>query len=63
MTTQTRYDLLLRGGELLDPGQEIHGKQDIAFKEGRVAEVGENLDRAGALRWWMSRASWCPRPH
>lgn len=48
MTTRTQYDLLLKGGHLLDPDQWINGRRDIAFKDGRVAEVAENLDSASA---------------
>ncbi len=45
MTTAiTNYDLLLKGGTMLDPGQGIHGRRDIAFRDGLVAEVGEGID-------------------
>ncbi|HEV2124805.1 MAG TPA: hypothetical protein VGW38_18820, partial [Chloroflexota bacterium] len=33
------YDVLLRGGELLDPSQGLRGPRDIAFAYGRVAAV------------------------
>ena len=49
MTTAiTNYDLLLKGGTVLDPGQGIHGRRDIAFRDGLVAEVGEGIDPEGA---------------
>ena len=49
MTTQRHtYDLVLRGGTLLDPGQNIHDRRDIAFKDGRVAAVAERIDPAQA---------------
>ena len=45
MTTATAgYDLLLKGGTLLDPAQGIiNHKRDIAFRNGQVAEVAENI--------------------
>ena len=49
MTTATAsYDLALTGGTLLDPGQGIHARRDIAFREGRVAAVAERIDPADA---------------
>ena len=49
MTTATaNYDLALTGGTLLDPGQGIHARRDIAFREGRVAAVAERIDPSEA---------------
>ena len=49
MTTATaNYDLALTGGTLLDPGQGIHARRDIAFQDGRVAAVAERIDPAEA---------------
>lgn len=51
MTADTiPYDLLLKGGTLLDPGQGIHDRRDVAFRDGRVAAVAERLDPAQADR-------------
>ena len=41
-----KYDLVLRGGTLLDPGQSINGRRDIALKGGKVAAVAERIDPA-----------------
>ena len=43
-TTSTDYDLVLTGGTLLDPGQGIHGRRDVAFKDGLVAAVAERIE-------------------
>jgi dihydroorotase len=51
------WDLLVRGGTLVDPGQGVSAKRDVAFGGGRVAAVAEALvgdavetiDAAGAL--------------
>ena len=46
MTTAT-YDLVLTGGNLLDPAQGINDEpRDIAFKDGKVAAVSNNIDPA-----------------
>ena len=42
------YDLLIKGGTLIDPAQGIHAQMDVAFANGVVAEVGGDLPRAGA---------------
>lgn len=47
-TALPAYDLVLTGGTLLDPAQEIHDRRDIAFKDGLVAEVSERIDAASA---------------
>ena len=47
-TAAANYDLLLKGGTLLDPAQGIHDRRDVAFRDGAVAAVGENIDPADA---------------
>lgn len=42
------YDLLLKGGTLIDPAQGLHAIRDVAFAGGRVAAVGSDLPRAQA---------------
>ena len=37
------YDLLLKGGTLVDPAQQLHAVQDVAFTDGKVAAVGADL--------------------
>ena len=39
------YDLVLRGGRVVDPSQSIDRIADVAFAKGRVAAVGEDLAR------------------
>jgi dihydroorotase len=43
-----KWDLLIKGGELLDPSQGIRRKLDVAFNAGRVLETGDDLDSAEA---------------
>src|SRR6185503_843848 len=64
MTAQTqvmgrpKYDLVVRGGMVIDPAQGLHGLLDVAFAGGRVAAVApqiaaseavESLDASGRL--------------
>ena len=37
------YDLLLKGGTVVDPAQGIHARQDVAFAAGKVAAVAADL--------------------
>jgi dihydroorotase len=55
--TTPPWDLLVRGGTVIDPARSIAARQDVAFSGGRVAAMGETLagpaietiDATGAL--------------
>ena len=38
-----QYDLLIRGGRVLDPGRNLDGPFDVAIKDGRIAAVQANI--------------------
>jgi len=38
-----QYDLLLKGGDLIDPAQSLHARRDVAFAGGKVAAVAESI--------------------
>ena len=38
------YDLILRGGRVIDPSQRIDGVMDVAFSGGKVAKVAPKLE-------------------
>jgi dihydroorotase len=42
------YDLLLTGGTLVDPAQNLHARKDLAFADGKVAAVAADLAAAQA---------------
>ena len=42
------FDLVLTHGRVIDPSQGIDRVADVAFADGRVAEVGDRLDARGA---------------
>ncbi len=37
------YDLILKGGRVIDPSQNLDGIADVAFADGKVAAVGKDL--------------------
>ena len=42
------HDLILRGGRVIDPSQNIDRVADVRFVDGRVAEIGDRLAGAAA---------------
>ena len=44
------YDLLLKGGEVLDPSAGLRGRLDVAVDSGRIALVVADLDASEARR-------------
>lgn len=45
-----RYDLLIRGGEVVDPGGGHEGLLDVAVARGRIAAVGRDLPADAAAQ-------------
>jgi dihydroorotase len=45
-----KYDLLLRGGHVIDPRNKINAVRDVAIANGRVAAVAVHIDPAEALK-------------
>lgn len=45
-----RFDLVIRGGEVLDPGAGIQGRFDLGIRDGRVAAIEPEIDLARAER-------------
>jgi dihydroorotase len=45
-----RYDLLLRGGHVIDARNGVSAVRDVALAEGKVAAVAEKIDPAEAAR-------------
>ena len=44
------YDLVLRGGTVIDPSQGLRGQLDVAVESGHIAEVTAEIDTTGAKR-------------
>jgi len=44
------YDLLLKGGTVIDPAQELRGALDVAVENGKIARVAANIAKSEARR-------------
>ena len=44
------YDLLITGGEVIDPSAGLRGVMDVAIAGGKIAAVGPSLDATQALK-------------
>jgi dihydroorotase len=44
-----KYDLLLKGGRLIDPSQRLDGVMDIAITQGRIQEIASSLEASESL--------------
>ena len=42
-TAQPVYDLLLQGGHVIDPANEINGPRDVAIRDGKIARVASDI--------------------
>ena len=47
---QGKYDLLLKGGYVIDPKNGISGHRDVAISQGKIAAVAESIDASKATR-------------
>ena len=50
MTNTEQYDLLLKGGNVIDPANGIDEQRDVAIKDRKIAEVAAGLDESLASR-------------
>jgi dihydroorotase len=47
---QTKYDLLLKGGQVVDAKNKVNAVRDVAIQDGKIAEVAVNIPAAKAHR-------------
>ena len=47
---QPAYDLLLRGGHVIDPKNGVDGTRDVAIRNGKIAAVAEHIDPQQAFK-------------
>ena len=45
-----RYDLLIRGGRVVDPSWKLNGDLDVAVKDGRIAAVETGIPPSSAVK-------------
>ena len=46
----TTYDLLIKGGHVLDPGQGLDGRLDIGITDGKIAAIQADIPAKEAAR-------------
>jgi dihydroorotase len=44
------FDLVLRGGTVVDTASGVHGRRDLGIRNGLIADIGETLDVRDATR-------------
>src|SRR5690242_19007555 len=49
-SAQPRYDLLLRGGHVIDPKNHLSAIRDVAIRDGKVAAVATKVVPSEALK-------------
>src|SRR5580704_16739781 len=42
-TAATKYDLIIKGGRVIDPSRKLDAVRDLAIANGRIAAIGANL--------------------
>src|SRR5207247_1273681 len=47
---QTRYDLVLKGGHVIDARNGIDAARDVAIKDGKIAAVAANIPATEATK-------------
>jgi dihydroorotase len=45
-----KFDLLIEGGTVIDPGQNLNGAMDVAVHEGKILEVSKSIARDRAAK-------------
>ncbi len=50
LTLAQEYDLLFKGGHVIDPKNRISGRRDVAVKDGKIAAVEANIPAQKALK-------------
>ena len=47
---QRPYDLVVKGGQLRDPGRKLNRRADIAIRDARIAAIEDDIPAAAALQ-------------
>ncbi|MGA7327775.1 MAG: amidohydrolase/deacetylase family metallohydrolase [Rhodomicrobium sp.] len=48
--TNDKYDLLIKGGEVIDPSQSLRGRRDVGVRWGKIEAVEADIPAAKAMR-------------
>ena len=58
MGPNDKFDLVIKGGDVLDPSQSLRGKRDIGIRWGVIEAIENEIPAARARRPSMHPASW-----
>ena len=58
MGPNDKFDLVVKGGQLLDPSQKLRGRRDIGIRFGLVEQVAENIAPERAQRVLDASGRW-----
>lgn len=47
---ETKYDLLLKGGRVIDPANQVNQVMDVAVRDGKIARVDRNIPAGEAAK-------------
>ncbi len=53
-----KFDLVIKGGDVLDPSQSLRGRRDIGIRYGLIEALEAEIPAARALRVLEAAASW-----
>jgi adenine deaminase len=55
-----KFDLIVRGGRVIDPASGIDGAHDVAVKDGTIAQVAPRIAGTAARTVNAGISSWSP---
>ncbi len=56
-----KYDLIIKGGRVVDPARKLDAIRDVAIAEGRIAAIKAGDPGQRHAKLWMRAANWlCP---
>ena len=58
MGPNDKFDLVIKGGDVLDPSQSLRGKRDIGIRWGMIEAVEAEIPAARASRPSTRQANW-----
>ena len=49
-SVEEKFDLIVKGGQVIDPSRDVHGRADIGIRAGRIAALEPDISPARAAR-------------
>src|SRR4029077_5087535 len=50
-----KYDLLIKGGTVVDPGQGVHAALDVGVKNGKILDVAKDIPENQATKTFSAK--------